>query len=147
MGEIDEIRNFSLLWNYFEAEACEKKGKYDSINQYVKRFQATDFNEEQEGVIKDVFEYFKGRYEQNSHGENKLFETLGLGDCLLRELRSELNVANGSVQDKLVPLLKIAFRFRNNFFHGTKEIGEIKTYNLAFENLNKVLVVLNNFVY
>lgn len=144
LQEIEEIRNFSLLWNYFETEICEKNGKYEKVAQYVEQFAEMQFNKDQEEIIEVAFKYFKGRYEFDNQGGNELFETLGLPENLLQLLREELKESNASVHKKLIPLLKIAFRFRNNFFHGIKEIGEIKKYNQPFQKLNEILVVLNN---
>jgi hypothetical protein len=96
--EVDEIRNFSLLWNYFEAEVCGKNGSYGKVAEYIQRFSETQFNEDQKEILEAVFKYFKNRYSLDSSGKNELFETLGLKKSSIKELRSDLEVGDSSVQ-------------------------------------------------
>ena len=45
-------------------------------------------------------------------------------------------------QEKLQSLLYIAFRLRNNLFHGSKEVEKLYEQNENFKQINSLLMVI-----
>jgi len=146
---IDRVRNFSLLWNLFETYACNKRADINSISQAV-----DNINEREpitSELISDHIDYFSNRYFNKDGTPKEIFEGLkfrqGQND---QAAKQQVNNTLTRVQDKPVENLKsllfILYRFRNNLFHGEKEVihlnGQIDNFIIANDLLTKVLTIM-----
>lgn len=135
--EITVVTDFSLLWNLFESVLGER-----GINKHQLSVIALTTNRKSYGVnfYEPFLTYFRRRYVVNNN-TNDLFEGL-----LFRQNdNSELvrNVLIGSEQraDKIIEaILIIIYRFRNNLFHGEKELHNIHTQYENFKQANCFLM-------
>ena len=49
---------------------------------------------------------------------------------------------SSSNQEKMEALLRIAFRLRNNLYHGEKEVSKLYDQNENFKQINRLLMAL-----
>ena len=141
---IDRVRNFAFLWNIFEASACDKRANLNSIKDAVEtlnnseQLKSTDFE--------PFVDYFSNRY-FNSNGDTT-YSIDGL------EFSNSTNdqVAKDKVEsvlrrDEIRPkeivkgLLYILYRFRNNLFHGNKQVVNLNTQIDNFIAANHILSI------
>lgn len=144
LTEIGEIRNFSILWNYFEAEKFNKNGSFSEIDNYLNKINEVDFNNEECRLIKSAFDYFRTRYNTVTNGYNEEINRLNFKKKELIKFRQAFNIDGTKIREMLLVLLMISFRYRNNLFHGEKDIDMLKDYNTPFKILNELIMVLND---
>jgi hypothetical protein len=131
-NDIEEIKDFLLLWNLFESICCNKRANINCIDRIIDS-KIELFKEEN---YKDIFDYFYNRYKNNNSKLEKLNLTLA---------RKKLvqNVLNDNYQDKnnkLKFIISIIYRYRNNLFHGEKDLKFIKLQKENFTKTNKFLM-------
>lgn len=135
--KIDSVKNFVLFWNIFESSLCNKNARIQSIENAVNTLynchslRHEDFNE--------YLCYFQNRYIErgqfNTKFDNLRFRRNDGKKIVTGVLKEELQDINNIVQ----ALLFIVFRFRNNLFHGEKNIGNIELQEENFKIANKLL--------
>jgi len=131
--DIDAIRDFTLLWNLFEALCCNKFADmniiYRLINDKIELFNEIDYQ--------DIFDYFYNRYENDINKFNKL-------NIRSRDQRILVEkVLNNEYEDKenrLKFIMVIIYRYRNNLFHGEKNMAHIRYQKENFEKTNEFLM-------
>lgn len=148
-SKIENVKNFTILWNLFERFFCNKEGSLHNIQQnlidlqnkgYI--FPAKTFDVQ--------YSYFRQRYISNAQ-TNMTFEGLNFRDTA-NERDHKLSLKNfleGNTTDdfhKISALLIITSRFRNNLFHGSKNVATISEQDESFEHLNNVLMSLLDFL-
>jgi len=57
-----------------------------------------------------------------------------------RHLEATLNSPQSSLEDIVKSLLFIAYRIRNNFFHGNKNLSDLFNQEDLFQQINQVLM-------
>lgn len=146
---IDRVRNFSLLWNLFETYACSKRADINSISDAVDRINqrepiTTD-------LIVDHLEYFKERYFNEDGTPKIIFEglkfRLGQLDQVAKQKVFQTFTENiDNPAENLKSLLFILYRFRNNLFHGEKEVvrlnEQIDNFTVANDLLARILTIM-----
>lgn len=134
------LTEFLLLWNLFEDRlfentfTIEKAERY--INGYINRFNPD--------VCNRAFEYFKKRYTNIELGivTYPLFEELNFRRTDKKEFVDSVLVADSpSLKDKVLASIIIIFRYRNNLFHGLKDITQINYQQSNFVEANKMLKI------
>lgn len=138
---IERVRNFVLLWNLFETFACGKNASIKSIRIAVENINATGAISIE--MLHPFVDYFAGRY-FNDNGTNKeIFEGLKFrgGDDIQAKEDVRLILTRQIVESKevLKGLLFILFRFRNNLFHGEKQVVLLNTQISNFSYANRLL--------
>jgi len=138
-AELESIKDFSLIWNVFERYVC---ANYFTIARAEAALRLQNFN------LNDFdahLAYFKNRYIQNGQVNNR-FANLNfrrndredfVKDVLLGTITSEHEV--------ILALTIIVSRFRNNLFHGIKEIQLIDRQNENFHIANSFLTKLMDY--
>lgn len=146
---IDRVRNFSLLWNLFETFACNRHADINSISSAV-----DTINEREQITIELIAEhlaYFKERYFNEDGSQKEIFDGLkfrpGEIDQMAKQKVTEtLTGQIDNPSENLKSLLFILYRFRNNLFHGEKEVvrlnGQIDNFTVANDLLTKVLSIM-----
>ncbi|MBO7526384.1 MAG: hypothetical protein J6T74_00635 [Clostridia bacterium] len=118
-----------MLFNLFECVYLKDKindtDKYAIIDKYTM----------DESLIIKEFNFFKERYYNNGNFTNN-FKTLNFGKDLKQKIGNSF-IANN---EKLFALTRIAYKFRNNLYHGHKHICELEKYETCFENINSFLI-------
>ena len=146
---IDRVRNFSLLWNLFETYACNKRADINSISKAVDTINAREpiTNE----LISTHIDYFSNRYFNLDGTPKEKFEGLkfrnGQTDqAAKQQVTLTLTRVQNNPVENLKSLLFILYRFRNNLFHGEKEVirlnAQIDNFIIANDILTKVLTIM-----
>jgi len=144
--QMDSILSFSLIWNLFEARICDKFASVRRIREKVDRADRSG------SLLRDSYEqylnYFRNRY--GPTGAGALDELAPTGPELSRNVR-EANAtvraeiervfqdSHPSTADLVNALLLVAYRIRNNFFHGSKNVQNLPRQAELFRVVNNLL--------
>lgn len=132
------IFDFAFLWSLFEARILEANARVDRITEKVDSWAAA-------GILDaDLYgaelAYFRNRY--FADGELTYhYPFLGLRKSDHPNLvEAVIRCANNDPRDRVLALLIIVWRLRNNLFHGAKWAYEIKGQRQNFAHANAVLM-------
>lgn len=146
---IDRVRNFSLLWNLFEKYACDKKADINSISSAVENINQRE--KVTSKLIQDHIDYFSKRYFNKDGTAKEQYEGLKFrqrqtDQAAKQQVAQTLSGQLKNPVENLKSLLFILYRFRNNLFHGEKEVirlnGQIENFIIANDLLTKVLTIM-----
>ena len=135
--DIDYIRDFTLLWNLYEA--------LYSNGDYSLREALQDIKDKKdifdEHVIEPIFVYYHERYQDTTRLERLSFRHSGADQVAKVKLDNMLQSISGhSKSDKLYFIMAIVYRYRNNLFHGQKQIVKIRYQEENFKYANQFLM-------
>ena len=134
----DQILKFSLIWSLFERDACSRNAGMTSIQKSVK--DALHAGVVSTDLFKSHIDFFRDRakiHHDSIEGYIAALRTSNAKtDLLLRDFFSE---TNQSPVTTLTALLVIAYRIRNNLFHGEKEVADLHTQSELFKVINSML--------
>ena len=136
--ERDSLFHFLCAWSLFEAKALDRHGNANTIGEFVR-------DRDHHGLLlgislKEELEYFQNRYIREGRFTCH-FAHLRLGERDNSEL--VIKVLRDETQDLgeiMTALLIVAYRFRNNLFHGEKWLYEMDDQFHNFSYANKVLM-------
>jgi hypothetical protein len=142
--QIDETRlqsifYFSLIWNIYEKELC---GKNAGIKTDPPKHSNIFANKADPEIFLHVFDYFKNRYVLNGQATHYFITFEFNSEPIKNEVFGYLSSANTTKEEKLKALLYIAFRLRNNLFHGEKQVEKLYEQNENFRQINLLLMNL-----
>ena len=121
--------HFSLLWSYFEAEALHANGSSNAIRLWVQDLH--DRGKLDPDAFSSAINYLKDRYFKNGQFTDH-FNNLNLRNNDGRDMiKAVLSGNNPDLVDSVASLFIIIYRFRNNYFHGSKWV-----YNLRGQGPN-----------
>ncbi|WP_273854436.1 hypothetical protein [Serratia liquefaciens] len=123
----EAIHRFTLLFSLFEAKLLNCEGSQGKSGQYATDFIASGLVDV--AHLDSSYGYFENRYSDANHGKGR-YQTLcgNRGGELGNVVNKIINSASPSIEEKLTACLFIAFRLRNNLFHGPKWL-----YNIAYQ--------------
>lgn len=128
------VKDFSLIWNVFEDRVCENNFSIATVQQ---RIAERNFNT---ASFADHLQYFKNRY-INEGETNERFELLYFRPNDRREFVRQVLVGElTAIRDILLAIVIIVYRYRNNLFHGLKDIQVIDQQHTNFETANSFLM-------
>ena len=141
--KLESIFYFSLVWNIFEKECCHKNA---SIGYHPKNFADKLSNNIDSNLLNEIFQYFLNRYIENGD-VNDIFNSFDFGrepssETYKQFVKDKLLSAEPTNQEKLQSLLYIAFRLRNNLFHGIKDVEKLYEQNENFKQINSLLMAI-----
>ena len=137
--EVENIRNFSLLWNLFEGLICNNYATVNAMENAVLNLQKRDKLEIDD--YSNFLKYFANRYVENGE-TNHYFARLNFRHNDKRELVEPVLKGDETAPEKvLLSLLIIIYRYRNNLFHGIKSIYDLPNQIENFRNANQLLMV------
>lgn len=132
-AEIHSVKDFSLYWNVFEDIVC---GNNFSIGTVEQSYQNRNFNRED---FQPTIDYFRNRYVSNS-GLNEKFPYLYFRNNDRQNfVENVLLEVSDTTNDVILASTIIVYRFRNNLFHGLKDIALINLQRENFETANNFL--------
>lgn len=139
-SKLKSVFYFGLIWNVYEKELCDQDGKIRQHSEDHSMIFAEKLNP---NLLARVFGYFKNRYVSNNGLPTEHFKTFEFQiEHVKTEVYGYLSSANPSNRDKLKALLCIAFRLRNNLFHGIKDVDKLYEQNENFRQINLLLMNL-----
>lgn len=142
---INRVRNFVFLWNVFETFACNKHADLNSIRQSVENIN------QREQILAETFEpfidYFSTRY-FNPNGDTTYsvdglkFRPGNNDQAAKAQVIAVLTRQMTDPKEILKALLFILYRFRNNLFHGNKQIVQLDNQVDNFIVANNILSIV-----
>lgn len=142
LPEVDRaaIFNFTFLWSLFEAQVMGNFARADLICAKVDEWRdGGTLDADQYGA---ELAYFQQRYYANG-GFTHHFPHLHLRPADQPGIvQSVLDGSNTDPRDRLLTVLMIVWRFRNNLFHGEKWAYQLQGQLANFTNANTALMRL-----
>lgn len=134
------IFDFAFLWSLFEAEIMGTNARVDRIIERIDVWAANDI------LDADLYDaeltYFRNRYFANGELTHH-YSFLHLRKSDHPELvEAVIRGANNNSRDRMLTLMMIVWRLRNNLFHGAKWAYQIKDQRENFTQANAVLMRL-----
>lgn len=138
--DLNNVKDFSLIWNVFENKLCRNNFSINRLQQDLAH-RNIDVN-----LFDSHLSYFKNRYTKNGRFTD-LFQNLNLRRNDRQQLvESVLLGTDTNPNNIILALAIIVYRFRNNLFHGLKEMKYIDQQNENFEIANSFLTkLIDNF--
>lgn len=143
-SEIDNVLHFSLLWNIFEdifwTRSGNTRGQHPAFNlRNVHNVVEVNAHKLDESIITPIFCYFHNRYQDNKKFKDLKFRNneKETENKLLTILSSAENI---NLNHKAYFISSIIYRFRNNLFHGEKQMVKIRFQEENFQNANEFLM-------
>ena len=147
--DFEQMESFCLLWNLFEkkvADGSETSLGLSKIEKFATK--NSQYINIDNTIMEDCFNYFQNRYIENGT-TNAQFDNLKFrqndtqySDKLKNILTN--NSMSSTESEKILGILTIAYRIRNNSFHGTKELPEIVNQKETFKHFNDFLMSFLN---
>lgn len=131
--DLESIRDFSLMWNLYEKMTCNSNYNLQRITNFVnnRNFQIQDFQE--------FIGYFRNRYVENGQ-LNGRYPHLHLRNSDNPQMVEDVLLErNTNTNDIIVVCSTIIYRFRNNLFHGIKDVARINHQRINFEAANSFM--------
>lgn len=132
------INDFIFLWSLFEAQIMENFARSDRIRAKVEEWAAAGSLEDDS--YDDALRYFRDRYFDGgiftphfAHLHLRAADHEGL-------VRSVIDGSNDVPRDRMLALLMIVWRLRNNLFHGVKWSYERQGQLENFRHANSILM-------
>lgn len=138
----EEFWNFVILWNLFESRFFERNFKTSDIDEAFKQVNIP------KSAIEAAFLYIKNNYINKMDEPNERFSKLGfrnLSKDKNKETQDEILVksilkdSNATLEEKKKAIIIVIYRYRNNFFHGVKDIASLTLQKDRFEFANEFL--------
>lgn len=132
------IFEFSFLWSLFEAQIMDNYARADLIRQRVGSW-ATEGTLEADRYDAELF-YFRNRYFNNG-ALTYHFPHLNLRAAdSLETVKAVIEGTSNAPHDRILCLLMIVWRLRNNLFHGEKWAYQLRDQLENFIHANSVLM-------
>ena len=144
--KIKEILYFTLIWNIFENKCCDRNAKISTHPRKI----AQNINGVSEQKINQIFDYFKNRYIANGT-INKIFKDFSFDknnsfNEYKKFVKEKLEAQKVILKEQIQVLLYIAFRLRNNLYHGVKDVKKLYEQNENFRQINIFLMeIIDNY--
>lgn len=132
------IFDFSFLWSLFEAQIMENFARADRIREKVDAWAADGTLDAAQYDLQ--LDYFRNRYFANG-ALTYHFPYLELRASDHPSLvQAVIEGANDDPRDRMLALLMIVWRLRNNLFHGAKWAYQLRDQRENFTQANSVLM-------
>lgn len=143
---------FSFVWSLFEKYLKDKKDinniKLKILNNIETPFikgKKKLFLENEKTVIDKAYNCIKQRYQFGNNGFEQLLSYEKNIESK-KDLKNYIDSENQDLPNKVKAILMIAYRLRNNFFHGGKELNFIDEQEYMFECINEFLLTIIKYL-
>jgi hypothetical protein len=137
--DLSSVKDFSLYWNVFEDTVCGNNFNLETLEQ---SFQAKNFNR---ADFQSSIDYFRNRYVTDGKLNDKFpflyFRNNDRQGFVEQVLLGQLDDTNNIILASAI----IVYRFRNNLFHGLKDIRTINFQQDNFDAANNFLQSILNY--
>jgi hypothetical protein len=132
-AELNEIRDFMLLWGIYEGSLFQNSFTIDRLVQEV------EGRNPNAKTIEQVFAYLQNRY-VTEEGTNERFNYLNLRKSDRPGFVKEVLLAkDNSLKAMTIVTGIVIYRFRSNLFHGLKNVAELRGQVDNFRHANMFL--------
>lgn len=134
----DAIKTFALLWSLFEAKLMGTEANARKISQAVEEWDAAN------ALCAELYDrevaYFRNRYFQNGEYTFRFYKLQLRKSDMPELIAAGLRGDADTPRDRVLTVLLIIWRFRNNLFHGEKWAYELQEQLDNFSHANAVLM-------
>ena len=136
---LDIVAEFTLYWGVFEGVECKGRGGHSQFEIFATQVASKISDGDLDGLLA----YWVNRYTDGG-STNTLFERLNFRHADKKDLVQQVLLGEGrSTDQKILALLIIVYRLRNNLFHSLKTINRL---NEQQQNLNHACLVLQELM-
>lgn len=141
---IKAVSDFTLMWGLFEGVVCENRANINLFQRFSTRIEFEKAPQEHFNEINECFNFWHLRYRKTNKSEIQ-FKNLRLRSNDKPELvASVLDGNEHKPADKLLALLIIVYRLRNNLFHGIKSLEKLDDQVLNLTTASFYLKIMLN---
>ena len=134
---LQAVAGFTLLWNLFEGLLCKTDANVKIFRDITKNLPSSPKLEE---LVDECISFYRSRYVADQKMK-PIFDRLHFRPKDKKELvESVLKGKEDELGDKMLALLIIAYRIRNNLFHGLKSVD---IWNDQVKNISEASRVLS----
>ena len=127
------VANFTMMWSLFEGVVCGNNANVSKFVNVAARLAEAPLDDTDLAALENCLNFWSFRY-RNPDGLSSRFDDLNFRPNDRREIVEEVLLGlRNDVNDKLLSLMVIVYRLRNNLFHGLKTIDIL---NDQIQNLN-----------
>lgn len=135
-ADLEMVGNFLILWSLFESRCFNRTDNKTSIENVIEKVEKS-FDD---NILNEVFDYMKERYADAEKFSRLQFKD-GSGNKEMKEhCEKVFSGEESSKEDKLKAVLYVIYRYRNNLFHGSKQIPNLQQQKNNFNTSYKVLI-------
>ena len=138
----DAIASFTTMWNFFESTLCANHASVTAFERVCERFQTDQVLPATMETLDECLAFWRRRY-ITVEGFTHRFEGLHFR---LRDRKEHVEaVLQGVVAEptaKLLTLMIITYRLRNNLFHGLKTIDMLNDQVQNLDNASRCLAAV-----
>jgi len=136
--ERSAIANFTLLWSAMEGRMIQSNANPASLAEVVKTLSAQ--GRLQPARFDKSLAYFRGRYFQGAAFDDRFEQLLFRKNDQRPLVEAVLSGKDADTEHVVLALLMIAYRLRNNLFHGVKWAYGIRGQQPNFEHGADILM-------
>lgn len=138
-SDYNHVKDFLLLWNLYESRLFQEKFTIDKAERLIEN--RINRNRLNHSSFSSILTYFQGRYTKSGIIIYPIFENLNFRPNDREQfVQSTLLNNNPSLKDKILTSAIIIYRFRNNLFHGVKDITQINYQKSNFLHANEFIM-------
>jgi hypothetical protein len=138
-SNLDFIRDYTLLWHLLEKEHFGRFFKVGEVAMFINKNIDEDFELTK---YQSCIDYFKNRYLTNGVTNYRFGKLRIVNEDRERLVADVLKGDIASPQEVIEVMVYIVSRYRNNLFHGEKNIIRIADQKRNFEIANEFLMKL-----
>jgi len=140
------VASFTIMWNFFESTLCNNRASVSAFDKALEYLVEDDVSQDTMQALDDCRAFWSSRYLSRERS-NDQFNGLCFRGGDRQDFVEDVLAGNLSrTKEKLLALMIIVYRLRNNLFHGLKSIDRL---NDQAENLSIathcIAAILNAF--
>ncbi len=140
-SDYNHVKDFLLLWNLLENDIFANNFAIPTAELKIDSFIIAGRISEIE--INKLFGYFQNKYTEDGIRMSGLFNNLMFrGRDRMEFVENMLLSNNSTLNEKTLAIMIIVWRYRNNLFHGLKDITRINYQKNNFLRANKFLMLM-----
>ena len=129
----DAVVSFTTMWNFFESALCENRASVAAFERACDQFDPNRVPPATIQALDECLAFWKFRYRMPDGFGNRFERLYFRPNDRRTHVESVLEGKSTDLKDKLLALMIIVYRLRNNLFHGLKTLDMLndQAQNLA----------------
>lgn len=129
----DSVASFTTMWNFFESTLCDNHASIGAFQRAIQKYQSARASQAAKQTLQECLSFWQFRY-KTPDGFNDYFDSLYFRQNDKRDHVEDVLIGLLTTdEEKLLALMIITYRLRNNLFHGLKTLDML---NYQVQNLN-----------
>lgn len=145
---LDVVAGFTFLWNLFEGVACHGRVSVPGLGQVAERIAASPLLTND--TVEHSLSFYRFRYLDGEQMQDRFYDLNFRQNDKQELVEAVLKGTETNLVNKLHALLIIAYRIRNNMFHGLKSVhiwdDQAQNISEAARILSAALEALDTYI-